>query len=204
MRRTDKDFAGWSVDRKVKFLDEFQHIINETLESAVASFIRAEDYKYYCGLKWPKKARRESKYAILFRACLAQMIDTVGKMPLEHEPRLRVVLESGHKNAGDVVRMYNWAQSRQTSPTLASLTFGDKKTCLPLAAADLFAYSARGLETGQKPIGIAKKPIKSQASYRGNMFRIMLTRDKLHDLHEQAMQSAADFTSRGSAPSTGL
>jgi hypothetical protein len=37
-----------------------------------------------------------------------------------------------------------------------------------------------------------------------NMFRIMLTRDKLHDLREQAMQSAADFTSRGSALSAGL
>jgi len=35
VRRTDKDFAGWSVDRKVEFLDEFQHVINETLESGV-------------------------------------------------------------------------------------------------------------------------------------------------------------------------
>ena len=185
VRRSDKDFAGWSVDRKVEFLDEFQHVINETLESGVAAFLRHEDYRYYYGLNWPKKARRDSKYAILFRACGAQMIDTVGKMSLD-EPRLRVVLESGHKNAGDVMRVYNWAQSRQTSPTLSSLTFSDKKTCLPLAAADLFAYSARGLETGQKPIGKATKPIKSQASYRGNMFRIMLTRDKLDDLHKQA------------------
>jgi len=176
------------VDRKVEFFDEFQHVINETLESGVAAFLRHEDYRYYCGLKWPKKARRDSKYAILFRACGAQMIDTVGKMPLGHKSRLR------HKNAGDIMRVYNWAQSRQTSPTLASLTFGDKKTCLPLAAADLFAYSARGLETGQKPIGTATKPIKSQASYRGKMFRIMLTRDKLDDLHEQAIKSAEDFT----------
>jgi hypothetical protein len=30
VRRTDKDFEGWSVDRKIKFLDEFQHIINES------------------------------------------------------------------------------------------------------------------------------------------------------------------------------
>ena len=124
-----------------------------------------------------------------------QRFATLSEFKRLHELRLRIVLESGHKNAGDVVRMYNWAQSRQTSPTLASLTFGDKKTCLPLAAADLFAYSARGLETGQQPIGIAKKPIKSQASYRGNMFRIMLTRDTLHDLHEQAIQSAAEFKS---------
>jgi hypothetical protein len=26
IRRTDKDFEGWKVDRKIKFLDEFQHI----------------------------------------------------------------------------------------------------------------------------------------------------------------------------------
>jgi len=49
VRRSDKDFAGWSVDRKIEFFDEFQHVINETLESGVAAFLRHEDYRYYCG-----------------------------------------------------------------------------------------------------------------------------------------------------------
>jgi hypothetical protein len=196
VRRTDKDFAGWSVDRKIEFFDEFHHIINETLESGVAAFLRHENYRYYCGLNWPKKTRRDSKYAILFHTCLAQVFDTVEHIPLGHEPRLRVVLEDGHKNAGDVVRVYNWAKSRTTAAhALAGLTFDNKRTCLPLASADLFAYLAWGKEVGQKPIGIAKKRIKSEASYRGNMFGIMLTRDNLHDLHEQAIQSAADFKS---------
>jgi len=141
-------------------------------------------------------ARRDSKYAILFHTCLAQVIDTVEHIPLGHEPRLRVVLEDGHKNAGDVVRMYNWAKSRTTAaPALAGLTFDNKRTCLPLASADLFAYLAWGKEVGQKPIGIAKKRIKSDASYRGNMWRIMVARHNLRDLHEQAIQSAADFKS---------
>ena len=39
--RTEKDFEGWKVDRKLEFLDEFQHIINETLESGVSAFIGA-------------------------------------------------------------------------------------------------------------------------------------------------------------------
>ena len=69
VRRTDKDLAGWKVDRKIEFLDEFQHIINETLESGVAAFLRDDDYKYYCGLPWPKTIRRNSKYALLVRAC---------------------------------------------------------------------------------------------------------------------------------------
>ena len=89
---------------------------------------------------------------------------------------LHVVLEDGHKNAGDAVRMYNWAKNRTIAAhALAGLTFDNKRTCLPLASADLFAYLAWGKEVGQKPIGIAKKRIKSEASYRGNLFRIMLT-----------------------------
>lgn len=51
LRRGDKDFDGWKIDWKIELLDEFQHIINETLESGVASFIRADDYAYYCGLE---------------------------------------------------------------------------------------------------------------------------------------------------------
>jgi hypothetical protein len=171
VRRTDKDFGGWKLDRKIEFLDEFQHIINETLESGVAAFIRAADYSYYKGLSWTKKTRPDSSYGILFRGCLSQIIDTVGHIPLGNEPRLRIVLEDGHNNAADAVRIYEWAQNRiDQSRALAGLTFDNKKTCLPLAAADLFAYTAWGQEVGQKPMGIAKKPTKSEASYRGNYF----------------------------------
>jgi len=80
VRRADKDFDGWTVDRKIEFLDEFQHVINETLESGVASFIRSEDYEYYSKLEWPKRTRRDSKYTLLFRACLSQIIDTVAQI----------------------------------------------------------------------------------------------------------------------------
>ena len=50
VRRGHKDFKGWKVDRKFEFHDEFQHIINETLESGVVAFIRDDDYKYYLAL----------------------------------------------------------------------------------------------------------------------------------------------------------
>jgi hypothetical protein len=101
------------------------------------------------------------------------------------------LLEDGHENAEDAVRIYKWAQNRiDQSRALAGLTFSNKKICLPLAAADLFAYTAWGKEVGQKPIGIAKKRVKSEASYRGNAFRILLNRDSLNSLHEQAIMLA--------------
>ncbi len=211
VRRTDKDFVGWTVDRKIEFLDEFQHIVNETLESGVSSFIRDDDYTYYCGLDCPRKARRDSKYTILFRSCLSHVIDTILTVErwavTANSPRLHVVLEDGHKNAEDAVRLYRFARQRMQrdggagSNALAGLTFDNKKTCLPLAAADLFAYTAWGQEMGQKPIGAPRKPTKSSASYRGNLFRIFLNRDSLDMLHKQAIRLANERISAGQAAS---
>lgn len=194
VRRGHGDFKGWTVDRKIEFLDEFQHLINETLESGVAAFIRDDDYRYFSALYWPKKTRRDSKYTIMFRACVAQTIDVIGHIPQADEPQLHVVLEDGHINAEDAVRSYKWVQDSlpQARRALAGLTFSNKTDCRPLAAADNFAYKAWGEKAGQKPLGVAKKIIKSESSYRGNMFWIDLNRDSLDSLHEQALGLAND------------
>jgi hypothetical protein len=191
VRRTKADFKGWTVDRKIEFLDEFQYIINETMLGGVAAFIKREDYDYYGGLTWPKGTRKDSEYGILFRACLSQTIDTVGHLPLMQEPKLRIVLEDGHPNRDDALRIYNWAAGRIGQHRALSGLEVDDKSCLPLAAADLFAYSAWGAEVGQKPIGTPKGPTKSDASYRGNVFKVVLVRDSLNSLHEQAIHFAA-------------
>lgn len=199
VRRTKNDFAGWSVDRKIEFLDDFQHIINETLENGVAAFIAEADYDYYCGLNWPKGTRRDSKYGILFRACLSQTIDAVAGVPSMIEQRLRVVLEDGHRNREDAVRIYGWAEGRiGQHRALSGLTFGGKVGCLPLAAADLFAYSSWGAEVGQKPIGTPKMPGNADTSYRNNLFRVLLTRDSLDSLHKQAIVFAQERGPRAS------
>jgi hypothetical protein len=191
VRRGDDDFKRWTVDRKVKFLDEFQHIINETLAGGVVANIRRDDYDYYCGLHWPRKTRWDSKYGILFRGCFAHIVDVVGNIPNAHEPRLRVILEDGHKNAADVVRIYKWAEDRLgPRRALSGLAFENKRTCLPLAAADMLAYSAWGQMVGQKPIGTLIGPNKSARSYRDNLARVDLIRDSLDGLHEQAIKLA--------------
>jgi hypothetical protein len=193
VRRGHGDFKGWSVDRKLEFLDDFQHIINETLESGVAAFIRDDDYQYYLDLNWPRKARWDSKYTIMFRACLAHSVDIVGHIPNMKEPRLHVVIERGHDNVEDARRSYSWVRDRLPAANqraLAGLILGDKSD-LPLAAADHFAYAAWGDKVGQKKIGILKRPSKAEASYHGNAVWIDLNRDTLDSLHEQAMKIAS-------------
>jgi hypothetical protein len=191
LKRTDKDFEGWKVDRKIEFLDEFQHVINETLERGFASILRQADYDYYRNLYWPPKARKDSQYGLLCRASMSSAVDSALAVPRWRdgaEPRLKIVLESGHKNAPDAVRLYDFFRDRfkGQSKALSELMFDSKESCLPLAAADLFAYSAYGNEVGARPLGTPRKPIKSEASYRGNLYRIVLERETLDALHEQA------------------
>jgi hypothetical protein len=190
LKHSDGDFAGWSIDQKIQFTDELQHIANETLESGVTTFLGEEAYqKHYCSLDWPRKAQRDTKYCILFRACMHFTLDAV-----QHTERwallteLRVVLEDGHKHAGDVERFYN-SERRQyegESVTLAPLRFANKD-CLPIASADLIAGSALRLWTGGKPIGAAKRSTKADVSYRGNLWRVLIEREQLLDLYSLAV-----------------
>jgi hypothetical protein len=191
LKRTNKDFLGWKVDKKIEFLDEFHHVINETVEIGFSSFIRSDDYDYYRGLPRPKKAKTDSLYGILFRSSLAAITDAVIRVPRwaeRDEPKLNIVLESGHNNAPDAIRLYNSAKKVfGESKALSGLTFANKANCLPLAAADLFAYSVFGKETQAKPLGRAKRVSKSDLSYKGNMFHIAIGRETLDLLHEQSL-----------------
>lgn len=205
VKRTDKDFEGWPVDRKIEFLDEFHHIINETTEMGYAAILLEKDYQYYLSLPWPAKARKDARYTLLFRACMADAIDgilTIDRLKHQSEPRLNVVLESGGPNPGDVTRLYNSFKVRfgaDSNKILSGLTFEDKGDCLPLAAADLFAYSVHAAETGAKPIGTPRKPLKSEKSYPGHLHRIPLIPDTLLSLYEQALEIASGrFPSVGS------
>jgi hypothetical protein len=90
-------------------------------------------------------------------------------------------------------RFYEWVQKRLgPSRALFRLGLADKKSCLPIAAADLLAYSAWGQEVGQKPIGILKTRSKSDASSRTNIAKVDLNRDSLKSLHEQAIGTYLD------------
>jgi hypothetical protein len=66
VRRTDKDFEDWSVDRKIKFLDEFQHI-----SRIVGFFVFHGLRQYPIGLRrttGARPARKARRRATEFRA----------------------------------------------------------------------------------------------------------------------------------------
>ena len=184
VRRGRGCFKGWSVDRKIEFLDDYQNIINKTTEMAVFSIISEEDYGWYrCIERTDRKIIIESKYAILFRTVMSVMLFETPKVHRWrglHNPSLYVVVEQGHPNCGDVNRFYNEAcKSYPESKALKGLVFQPKDGNLPLAASDLLAYATFKDYSNAKDIGVLRRPSKAAASYRGTTYGRRIDRQDL-------------------------
>jgi hypothetical protein len=103
---------------------------------------------------------------------------------------LNIVAESGHPNAQNAVGIYE-EYRRKHQPEhrviLNGLTFQSKTNCLPLAAADLFAYGNYRRENSKKILGVSKKPLKADASYKGNSYRIEIGKEDLETLYSNGL-----------------
>jgi len=203
LKRGDGDFRGWSVDKKIEFLDELAHIKNETMEFGYAVVLKHADYQeFYANRERPKKVVKDTKYAILFRAALAYTLQGILKIPrwanVNDPIRVRVVMESGHPNAKDAVRLYEFFRSKgeRTQDGLfagignrafAGIAFESKDACLPLGIADLLAYNTYLVEIGGKPIGMPKGPLKSMQSFKSNSVRVPIDRKALEALYKQSL-----------------
>jgi hypothetical protein len=59
LKRGDGDFRGWSVDKKIAFLDDLAHIKNETMEFGYAVVLKHADYQeFYANRERPKRSSR--------------------------------------------------------------------------------------------------------------------------------------------------
>jgi hypothetical protein len=193
LKRGDNDFRGWSVDKKLAFIDDLQHIMNETLECGHLVVLKSDDYDiFYGNRERPKKVIRDTKYGVLFRSIVACFVKHIAQTERWQQKvkGFQIVLESGHPNSGDAVRLFEFARSQlgNRSAGLAGVSFKPKLDCLPLAAADLLAYGAYVTETGGKRIGTPKLPLKSLFSYRRNGYRHIVTQKGLEALYHQSLQ----------------
>jgi len=112
----------------------------------------------------PRKLRLDSKYGLCFRNCLLFFaLEGLKRMHRKRYPTLYFVLESGHKNAGDALRIFNETKAELEADgcgMLGDLTFSDKDKCDPLMMADFLAHTAfmRGSVQPAESYGNITKP----------------------------------------------
>lgn len=194
VKRGDGPFKGWSVDKKLSFMDDFA-VINNDLEFGFTAILRASDYEqFYARKDRPKKVIQDTKYGVLFRATVAGMVEVIGSQPgrWSRNLQLNLVLEAGHRNAPDAVRLYDLCRSKMSERArnaLGPMTFDTKVKCLPLASADHLAYAAYLGFTGGKAIGEWKigSP-KMRSNYRHNCFHTEVGAPSLEGLYQQSLE----------------
>jgi hypothetical protein len=106
------------------------------------------DYQHYKDTL-PSRFPRDSQYGLCFRAMLRTTVDTAEQFAGSSDGILmHFVLEDGHKNAGDAVRIFAEAKKHggKLSEKLGTLTFGEKKRFPGLQAADGIMATSQRLE----------------------------------------------------------
>jgi hypothetical protein len=143
-RKRRGEFKDWSDNQFLNFGTSFFDLFEKHLGRAVAFAIRPTDYKEtYRAEKFPVKGRQDSIYGLCFRFCLLTLIEFAKNM--EHEWPLSVILESGHKNAGNAVQIFDEVKSKVLKPEykhlLGTIDSASKATCPRLASADAMVHT---------------------------------------------------------------
>jgi hypothetical protein len=149
--RTGKgDFKRWPMPRRAQFNSRFLKLADDHLACGLAMILRSEDYEniYRLG-EFPRKARPDTQYGLCFRAALWKAAVLLKERPTDWP--LNVVLETGHNNAGDAIRVFGEFQDSlrpEYSSSLGTLNFASKENCPPLAIADSLAYAIFRMTAG--------------------------------------------------------
>jgi hypothetical protein len=149
--RTGKgDFKGWQMPRRAQFNSRFLKLADDHLAYGLATVLRPDDYAniYRLG-EFPRRARPDTQYGLCVRTALWKSV-VLMKDRREDWP-LNVVLEDGHVNAGDAIRVFGEFRDDlhpEYAPLLGKLDFASKLNCMPLAMADSLAYAIFRLTAG--------------------------------------------------------
>jgi Protein of unknown function (DUF3800) len=144
-----KQHKGWRDDRVNELWADCLYVLQENKQIfASKTILKEEDYRLFYVSDGPaKRERLDTQYALCFRSFMHFL-------PSAHYSAyatgaINFVLEAGHRNAGDAVRVFNEIKEDKKFPgrdAIGFLTFGKKQDSCALQAADMLAYWVYGAE----------------------------------------------------------
>ncbi len=137
-----KEFKGWTEEQANYLWADLWYVLQEHKHIfAARTALREEDYRLFYISDGPApKERLDSRYALCFRAFMSFH-------PAFHRSHftngsVNFVLEAGHKNAGDLLRVYQEIKRLpgRWQDSIGTISFGSKRDFPALQAADFLAY----------------------------------------------------------------
>jgi hypothetical protein len=190
LKHSKGEFKDWSIIRKNAFMKDAAEIGLKNLAFGFVIALSEKVYrKHYLADHRPKEVQLDSRYGLCFRYCLS-LIPTFAKERFgERELNINFVLESGHNNAGDAVRIFNRVKNQRMPnkeeqeivKMLGTIAFDDKKAFPGLQAADVAAYSAYQHETGAKVLEVGIVPNENTVKLARKIQRVPVFRLEIVD-----------------------
>lgn len=177
-KKRDGDFKGWSAADCVNLVNDLAPITIDSFADLLVMILDNETYEtVYRQRTNPKKGRFDSKYGLCFRSCVWHCLEQAYKRRLRKKlPRLHVVLESGHRNAGDAERIFYEMKNELRDSNydmLETITFADKQTCDPLMMADFVAHTNYWREIEKRAGNVKPSPNKPPGPIPGKTIAIL-------------------------------
>jgi len=151
MRGTKDEFKSWTRVQKFQFTQDAASLALKNLEFGFTISVSDEAYRdHYVAGRRPREIPLDSPYGLCFRYCLSLIPGFAKDAFGDRALNINFVLESGHKNAGDALRIFNKVkhqrlvaeEEQKIVEMLGTIAFDDKKKFPGLQAADVNAYSA--------------------------------------------------------------
>jgi hypothetical protein len=139
------EFEGWSNEKCLALIDTLGPLTHGLAESVVIGIENTSFERDYKSGDRPRWTRLDTAYGLCFRTCLYHFMEQAWRRRYKKKlPELHIILEAGHKNAGDAERVFVDVKKEFDAfgfTVLRTLTKAAKDECSPLMIADASANS---------------------------------------------------------------
>lgn len=174
-----REFAGWPDTKCMKLVEDLTALVRDHLTEGLTVHLERDRYlSEYRAPPIPKKMSLDSQYGVCFRACMRQVLAIVMDDGKNH--RLDVVMEDGHPNVNDCVRIFDdlrWRlRQRRGIDLLGKITVAKKDQAPHLMAADFLAstYSMMRASKAAGGLDYANEPPEAPKGQAGLTFLELL------------------------------
>lgn len=207
-----RQFKGWKAADVNSLAIALDRVIAQHLPVGFAVIVRDDDYRNIYGAgPQPKRARKDTKSAVCFRACLAFVPEYIvsGLKSAADATTINFVLEDGHRHIGDARRLFDLYKTGvlpESQQLVGSMDVSTKASS-GAQAADFLAhtvYLAEIREHGHAPSVIEKSsyvadtlltahtaPHQTMQQEGPAVFRIPIGRETLQSLRDDLFRSVA-------------
>jgi hypothetical protein len=187
------EFKGWPREKRMGLVHDLTDLVRTTMAEGVALTLPRAQYQTRYRDRCPKGMAVDSQYGLAFRVVLSHLVQVIlDRGGTNHT--LHIVIEGGHKNIGDALRIFEETKKRADRfnfPIFGTITVAGKKdpNGRALMVADFFAHTHymfdASSEAGRAPSYAEMTEGIPNKKYDAGFTMMLLTDGRIDAVHQQ-------------------